>query len=260
MQVPLDEHEVAPGLWQLTLNRPAVRNALDAELIAALSAAVARHAGSATTRVLLIAAAGSAFCAGADLNQMLLLGQQPRVDNLADAERLAGLLLALRQCPKPSIALVQGPAVGGGVGLVCACDLAVAAEEARFRLPEVQLGLVPAVISPYLLEAIGPRQARRYCLSGEQLSAAGARELGLVHEVVPATELAARGLALGTAIAAGGPQALAACKQLLTGAAAAGATPAAARDTARLLADLRAGPEAQAGIAAALADRAPDWR
>ena len=254
------QSEPARGVVRLSLNRPAQRNALDAALIAALSAALAEHATLARTRVVLLAAEGSAFCAGADLNAMLALGRGPRSASVADAEQLAQLLLAVRNLPKPVVACVQGPAFGGGVGLVAACDIALATDEARFRLPEVQLGLVPAVISPYVVEALGMRQARRYFLSGEVLTAARAAELGLVHEVVPAVELAARALALAAELANGGAEALAVAKALV---AEVGHTPPGVligTRTANLLATLRAGAEAQEGLTAALARRAPSWR
>jgi methylglutaconyl-CoA hydratase len=260
MDPMLIESEPAPGLVLLTLNRPAQRNALDAALIDGLRAAVARHAAADATRVLLLAAAGSAFCAGVDLNVMLAIGRGPAAENAADAARLAALLLELRACPKPSIALVQGAAYGGGVGLACACDLALASVDARFRLPEVQLGLAPAVISPYVLEAIGARQARRYFLSAELISAARALELGLVHEVVAGDALAAAGIALAQTIAAGGPAALAACKRLIAEGAHAAPSQERAGRTAQQLAEMRAGAEAQEGIAAALARRPPSWR
>jgi methylglutaconyl-CoA hydratase len=256
----LIESEPAPGVVRLALNRPEQRNALDAALIEALYGAVLRHGARAATRVLLIGAEGTAFCAGADLNAMLALGRGPRTASVADAERLASLLLALRDCPKPSIAVVQGPAFGGGMGLAAACDIAVGSTEARFRLPEVQLGLVPAVISPYLLEAIGPRQVRRYCLSGEPIGAERARELGLLHAVVAAAELEAEALRLAREVALGGPHALAECKRLIADIAHRGPGPGLAGVTAEWLATLREGREAQEGVGAALARRAPAWR
>ena len=250
----------APGVAKLTLNRPDRRNALDEPLIAALRAAIARHADAPATRVVVIAAAGTAFCAGADLRGMIERGQGSLEQNVHDAEQLAALLLAIRDCPKPAIALVQGPAFGGGVGLAAACDVTVAGTEARFRLPEVQLGIVPAVISPYVVEAIGARHARRLFLTGETIDATWARELGLVHDVVATESLEPHALELAASIAQGGPQALATCKRLV--ATVAGVRPDAelARRTARLLADLRAGAEAQEGLAAALGKRAPAWR
>ncbi|MDE2306541.1 MAG: enoyl-CoA hydratase/isomerase family protein [Gammaproteobacteria bacterium] len=253
------ESEPLPGLVRLTLNRPQARNALDAGLIDALREALARHAGRAATRVLLLGAAGSAFCAGADLAAMRREGRAPRVENLADTAALAALLAALRASPKPCIACVQGPAFGGGLGLVAACDLAIAADTAQFRLPEVRLGLVPALISPYVIEAIGVRQMRRYALSGETIDPARARELGLVHEVVAPASLESAALDLARAIAAGGPTALATAKTLIAAVAHRPTDRALIEHTMAVLADIRAGEEAQAGLAAALERRPPPW-
>jgi methylglutaconyl-CoA hydratase len=260
MEPVLLESEPAPGVVRLALNRPAQRNALDGALIEALHAAVLRHGARDATRVLLVGAEGSAFCAGADLNAMLALGRGPREASVADAERLARLLLAVRDCPKPSIAVVQGPAFGGGMGVAAACDIAVGSSEARFRLPEVRLGLVPAVISPYVLEAIGLRNARRYFLSAEEIGAARARELGLLHAVVAPTELGTEALRLGREVAQGGPHALAECKRLIADVAHRGPGPGLAGVTAEWLATLREGREAQEGVEAALERRTPGWR
>jgi methylglutaconyl-CoA hydratase len=260
MDPNLLETEPAPGVVRLALNRPEQRNALDAALIEALHGAVLRHGARAATRVLLVGAEGSAFCAGADLNAMRSLGGGERAANAADAGRLASLLLAIRDCPKPSIAVVQGPAFGGGMGLAAACDLAIGSVAARFRLPEVQLGLVPAVISPYVLEAIGVRQARRYFLSAEPIDAERARELGLLHLVVPSAELDGEALRLAGEIAMGGPHALAECKRLIGDVAHRGPGAGLAGVTAEWLATLREGREAQEGIGAALEKRKPAWR
>lgn len=255
----LEERREGGVAW-LTLNRPERRNALDGELIRALHAAVLRLGTDPTCRVLVLAAAGTAFCAGADLNAMRELGRGDPAANRDDAAALAQLLLALHDCPKPSIALVQGAAFGGGVGVTAACDVAIAGEAAKFRLPEVQLGIVPAVISPYVVAALGSRQWSRYALTGETLDAARAASLGLVHEVVPTAELERRGLELAAQIALGGPAALAACKTLLRDVA--GRRPGAqlVAETADLLARLRAGTEAQEGLSAALEKRAATWR
>lgn len=205
----------APGVWQLHLDRPAQRNALHSELVAALQAELRSAAAAAECRVVLLSAAGRVFCAGADLGEMRAAAEGDEARSQAQAEALAALFLALHDSPKPVIALVQGAALGGGAGLVAACDVALATPEARFGFPEVRLGLIPAVISPYVVAAIGARQARRWFLSGETMSAAQAREVGLVQEIVPAAELLPRALALAAAIALGGPQALAHCKDLL---------------------------------------------
>lgn len=259
MTILLEERRAAGVAW-LTLNRPERRNALDPELIRALHEAVLRLGAEPSCRVLALAAAGTAFCAGADLHAMRALGRVDAAANREDAAALAKLLLALHECPKPTLALVQGAAFGGGVGVTAVCDVALAGAEAKFRLPEVQLGIVPAVISPYVVAAIGPRQASRYFLSGESLDAIRAAELGLVHEVVPTAELERRGLELAAQIALGGPEALAAAKTLLRDVA--GRRPGAqlVAETADLLARLRAGSEAQEGLSAALEKRAPAWR
>ncbi len=259
MEQNLLESEPLPGIVQLTLNRPAARNALDSGLMGALAEAIARHGERPATRVIVVRASGTAFCAGADLNAMLALGRGALDANVADAETLAALLLAVRRCPKPTVAAVQGPAFGGGVGLATACDIAVGAEEALFRLPEVRLGIVPAIISPYVVEAIGLRQARRYCLSGETIPAARAREIGLLHEVVPGPNLGGEALRIATELAAGGPGALAHCKQLLADVGGHGPDEARGGALANRLARLRAGDEAQDGLAAALARRSPGW-
>ena len=259
MDANLLEAEPLPGLVQLTLNRPASRNALDAALIAALYAAIERHGARPATRVVVIRANGSSFCAGADLAAMAALGRAPHAENVADAQALAAMLLALYQCPKPTVAAVQGPAFGGGVGLAAACDVAVGSEEARFKLPEVRLGIVPAIISPYVIEAIGVRQARRYFLSGEQMPAARARELGLLHEVVQGPALGGEVLRIASELAAGGPLALANCKQLIMEVAWCAPDQALARSLAERLATLRSGAEAQDGIEATLRRRPPVW-
>ena len=254
------ETEPASGVAQLTLNRPEQRNALDAALIEELVAALARQLARGATRVVLLAGAGSSFCAGADMNSMLALGRGTQAENVADAARLADLLRAVRESPKPVIACVNGPAFGGGVGLAAASDIAIASTAARFRLPEVQLGLTPAVISPYVIEAIGVRHARRYFLSAEAISAERARDIGLVHEVVAPEALLPTALAIAAEVKQAGPEALAAAKALIAEVAATTPDARLALRTAEILATLRAGAAAQEGLAAALARRAPAWR
>jgi methylglutaconyl-CoA hydratase len=255
----LIESEPLPGLVQLVLNRPQARNALDADLIARLRDRLAYHGARDATRVVILRAAGAAFCSGIDLRSMAEKGREVLATNEADARTIADLLAELRQLPKPTVAAVQGPAFGAGVGLVAACDVAVGTEEAKFCLPEVRLGLVPAVVSPYLVEAIGWRHARRYMLSGEMISSERARDIGLLHDVVPTPALGGEALRFATDLAQGGPIALASCKTLLTELAwlPAGAD----RDAslARRLADLRASEEGQAGLAAMSARQAPPW-
>ena len=247
------------GIVTLTLDRPAARNALDAALMTALRNAIREHSTQPATRVIVLRGTGTVFCAGADLRDMARLGQGDVAANEANAWQLAELLLAVRHCPKPTLAVVQGPALGGGVGLVAACDVALGGESAHFTLPEVRLGIVPAIISPYLAEAIGPRQARRYALTAERMDAATACQLGLLHHVVEDTALESEATRVGEALVAGGPQAMTTAKRLFDEVDGEALTEAQGRRLARRLAELRASEEAQEGLAAAAAKRKPEW-
>ncbi|MBX6322151.1 MAG: enoyl-CoA hydratase/isomerase family protein [Rhodospirillaceae bacterium] len=248
----------AGAAW-LRLNRPAKHNAFDEAMIVALADALDGTAQDAAVRAVVLAAAGRSFSAGADLGWMRRTAAASREENLADARRFAAMLAAFDRLPKPTVALVQGAAYGGALGLIAACDVAFAADTASFALSEVKLGLVPAVISPYVLRAIGPRAARRYFLTGERFDAATALRLGLVHAVVPAAELEARGRALIEAIAANAPQAMARAKALVRQVAGRAIDDALVEETARLIAEVRGGAEACEGIAAFLDRRAPRW-
>src|SRR5208337_2386648 len=179
------------GVATLTLNRQDRHNAFDDALIAELTAALRRLGDDACVRAVILASTGRSFSAGANLEWMRRMADQSFETNLADAAGLAGLMHTLDRLPKPTLALVQGAAYGGGVGLVACCDIAIASERASFCLSEVKLGLTPATISPYVINAIGARWARRYFQTAEVFTAARAREIGLVHEVVPETQLAA---------------------------------------------------------------------
>ena len=174
---------------RLVLNRPDVRNAFDEEVIDALSACAASAAEDPAVRVVVLSGAGKAFCAGADLAWMSKAIAYSQVENLADAEDFARMLERLDTMPRPVIGRVHGAALGGGVGLAAVCDIVIAAENATFGLTEVKLGILPAVISPYVVRKIGVSAARELFLTGERFGAARARELGLVHEVVPDAEL-----------------------------------------------------------------------
>lgn len=245
----------------LTMDRAEVHNAFNADLIARLTTALLDAEADPAVRVVVLAATGPSFSAGADLHWMREMATYSEADNLADAGRLATLMRTLAFLRKPTIARVQGSAFGGGVGLVACCDIAIAVPAAKFALTEARLGLVPAVISPYVIAAIGARQARRYFQTAEAFDAARARELGLLHEVVEPEQLdaaVARELKL---LRAGGPAALAEAKalvarvegrdlhaqQVLDG------------DTAALIARLRVSPEGQEGLGAFLAKRKPAW-
>ncbi|CAK0757144.1 methylglutaconyl-CoA hydratase [Azospirillaceae bacterium] len=244
----------------VTLNRPAVHNAFNEQVIAALTQTLARLGADPTVRAVVLRANGKSFSAGADLDWMQRMAGCGHAENVADAEALAGLLHTLDTLPQPTLALVQGPAYGGGVGLVAACDIALAVDSAVFSLSEVRLGLIPAVISPYVIAAIGPRAARRWFLTAERFSALEAHRLGLVHEVVPAAMLEAAGRKILERLAEGGPQAQAAAKALIRAVAFQPPSPALRRDTAERIAACRATPEGREGVAAFLDKRAPAWR
>jgi methylglutaconyl-CoA hydratase len=231
----------AEGAWLLRLHRPDRRNALNAALVGELRAALAAADADPDCRTLLVAASGMVFCAGADLEEMA--GGGPA------AGELASFLLELHQHPCPSIALVHAAALGGGVGLVAACDLAIGTANARFRLPEVRIGLLPAVICPYLVRAMGARNAMRHALDGEWFGPEAALTEGLLQELVGGDELLPRGLALAASLAQGAPGALAACKRTFNEVA---GSPIDAGQSARLaqrFSAAAAGPEARARLA-----------
>ena len=247
------------GVVRLVLDRPEVHNAFNDALIAALTETLRRLGEDPAVRVVILAANGKSFSAGADLGWMQRMAGYGYGENLADARALAGLMSALNELPKPTLALVQGAAFGGGVGLVACCDIVIAAEPASFCLSEVKLGLIPAVISPYVVAKIGEAAARRYFLSAERFSAERAHVLGLVHEVVPAEELEAAGLRVIEALRAGGPQSQASAKALIRAVAGRPLDSALIDETAARIAEVRAGEEAREGIGAFLEKRKPRW-
>lgn len=250
----------ARGIATLTMNRPALHNAFDETLIAALTGAVEGLGRDPAVRAIVLTGAGRSFSAGADLDWMRRMAGYSPADNLADARRLGALLHALDRCPKPTLALVQGPAYGGGVGLVAACDVAIAAERARFCLSEVRLGLIPAVVGPYVINAIGARQARRYFTTAEVINAGRAREIGLVHEVVPDDRLAAARDAVLEALLMGAPEAQAAAKDLVFLCEGRAVDSALMEETAQRIARRRASAEGVEGVGAFLAKRRPSWQ
>jgi methylglutaconyl-CoA hydratase len=251
----------ARGIATLTLDRPAQRNALSAELVAKLTDALAAIADDAAVRIVMLMGAGKAFCAGADIGEMRAAGAATREINEADARQFATLLARLEEQPQPTVAVVHGAAYGGAIGLVAACDIAIAGKSARFTFSEVRLGLIPAMISPYVIRAIGARQARRWFLTGEAIDAATAERIGLVHETSADAALPAAIAGIADALLAGGPAAQAEIKRLLRhvtgrGEAADAATLA---DMARWIARVRAGNEAREGLSAFLERRTPRW-
>lgn len=257
---PLVTELASDGAATITLNRPQAHNALDSELVRRLTREIAGLDRDPTVRVLVLAAEGDSFSAGQDPAWLERIAEFDRVENLEDAEALTLLLKTLHRVTKPTLAVVQGAAESTGVGLIAACDIAVAAETATFRLPDARLGLIPAPSGPYIVAAIGERRARRYMLTGEPFSAAVAQDLGLVHEVVPADRLKNTVDAITGELLKGGPRALTEIKNLVSYVASATTSDEKTlSDTAGHLARVRASQEGRDGIAATLASRNPPW-
>ena len=247
------------GVATVTLNRPDVRNAFNDEVIAELAAVFLELGHRAEVRAVVLAANGPAFCAGADLHWMKRMAGYSREENLADASALARMLEVIFGCPKPTIAKVQGDVYAGGMGLVAACNMAVAVDAAHFCLSEVRIGLVPATISPYVIRAMGARAAHRYFLTAERFDAREAHRIGFVHEVVPAAQLDATVAAMAQALVAAGPAAVTTCKQLVRDVAGHVISPALVQRTVEGIADIRASGEGQEGVRAFLEKRKPNW-
>jgi len=247
------------GVATVAMNRPEVHNAFNDKVIADLTAAFDRLGRAPEVRCIVLRGNGKSFSAGADLTWMKRMAGYSHAENVADAMGLAGLMRAIDRCPKPVVAAVQGPAYGGGVGLVACCDIAIASDQASFALTEVKLGLIPAVISPYVIAAIGERAARRYFLTAERLSAMEAHRLGLVHEVVPGHMLDAAVDRVVARLMEGSPDAQAASKDLIFAVARRPTDEAVVRDTAERIAAQRAGPAGREGVGAFLEKRKPGW-
>lgn len=251
---------VEGGAGWITMNRPDVHNAFNDALIADLDAAFERLAEDADARAVVVRANGRSFSAGADLNWMRAMADYTEAENRADAMAMASMFRRLYDLPKPTVAMVQGSAFGGGVGLVAACDIAIAAEEVQFSFSEARLGLIPAVISPYVIAAIGARQAVRYFQTAERFSAAEAAAMGLLHQVVAPGDLAGAVDAVLKAVAGNGPAAMAQSKALVRDIAGRLVDDATVAETARRIARLRASDEGREGVAAFLERRAPAWK
>ncbi len=249
----------AAGVATLTLNRPELHNAFDDALIAELTLALRRVEADGHVRVVVLAAAGKSFCAGADLNWMKRVAAYSEAENRRDAEALAALMRTLDELAKPTVAAVQGSAYAGGCGLIACCDVALASDRAKFAITETRIGLIPAVISPYVVAAIGERWARRYFLTAEAFDAREAERLGLVHGVFGADQLAIGVRQLCDLLVANGPSALAECKALIRRVARAPLDDALVADTAARIARIRVGAEGREGIASFLEKRKPRW-
>ncbi len=250
---------VAGAVASVTLNRPDVRNAFNDEVILEVTAAFNDLGARADVRCIVLAANGTAFCAGADLNWMRSMADYTREQNLEDAGRLAEMIRTVYECPKPTIARIQGDVYAGGTGLVAACDIAVSVDTAHYCLSEVKLGLLPSTISPYVIRAMGARAAQRYFLTAERFSAAEALRIGFVHEVVTADALDAKVAELAQALSNAGPAAVKACKKLVQDVAGHDITPELVAMTVGSIADVRVSPEGREGLQSFLQKRKPNW-
>lgn len=244
------------------LNRPEVRNAFNAEMIAALHACFTALNADSGCRAVILQGEGKAFCAGADLHWMKQMIHYTFDENVADAQALSRMLYALRTLSKPVIAKVHGGAYGGGVGLIAACDMAFASEETVFCLSETRLGLLPAVISPFVLEKIHLTHARRYAIAAETFSAAEAKRIGLLSDISSEGELDECIQRSVSAILQTGPEAVSACKTLLfdiAGKSIGSDWPEISQETAQRIAERRISPEGREGMQAFLEKRSPNW-
>jgi methylglutaconyl-CoA hydratase len=249
----------AAGVTQVSMSRPAVFNAFDEAMIGELDRVFSELAEDPATRVIVLAGDGKHFSAGADLQWMQRASQASPEWNLEDARRFAAMLWRLDSCPKPTVARVQGAALGGGVGLICACDIAIAADNATFAVSEAKFGILPAVIGPYVTNAVGRRQARRLALTTMRIDAAEALRIGLVHDVVSPARLDEAIDAVAAELLAGAPNAQREIKQLFSGLEVGPITAEVRELTAQTITRVRGGDEAREGFAAFLAKRPAAW-
>ena len=250
---------IADKVATVTLNRPDLRNAFNEHAIAELALAFDELGRSDTVRAIILGANGPAFCAGADLNWMKKMAGYSHEENQEDALRLADMLRTIYLCPKPTVAKVQGDCYAGGMGLVAACDIVVASENAGFCLSEVKLGLIPATISPYVIKAMGEQAARRYFLTAERFDAAEARRIGFAHEVVAADALDSTVAGVARALVNNSPNAVKEAKTLVRDIVGKTVDDALLLDTAGRIAAIRASLEGREGVASFLEKRKPTW-
>lgn len=251
--------EPSRHIAQITLSRPEVRNAFNDQVIAELAQAFTQLGARDDVRCIVLAAQGTAFCAGADLHWMRKMADYSRDENLADAAKLADMLRVIYTCPKPTVARVQGDAVAGGMGLVAACDIAVSVDTAHYCLSEVKLGLIPATISPYVIRAMGARAAHRYFLTAERFDAAQALRLGFVHDVASADQLDDKVSEITAALCSASPQAVKVCKKLVQDVAQREISQPLVAQTVAGIADIRSSPEGKEGVSSFLQKRKPSW-
>ena len=251
--------EAAGPVATITLTQPEVRNAFSDEVIADITKAFQFVGQQEQVRAVVLAAEGPAFCAGANLNWMRAMADYTREENLVDAGKLAEMLRVIYECPKPTIARVQGDVYAGGMGLVACCDMAVASSNAGFCLSEVKIGLIPATISPYVIRAMGPRASHRYFLTGERFDAGEALRIGFVHQVVEPDGLDTAVDGLLKHLLSAGPAAVRACKKLVLDVAEQEINAGLIRATVEGIADIRASAEGKEGVQAFLNKRKPNW-
>ena len=252
--------EVDDSVGILTLNKPERHNALDEQLVTEMTTGLLALEADSRVRSIVLSSTGKSFCAGADLNWMKRAASYTSQENLRDARNFARLMTTLHELPKPTVARVQGPAYGGGVGLIAACDIAVASYDALFALTEVKLGILPAVVTPYVLAAIGERYCRRYMLSAERFSAAEAYRIGLVHEIVPGEEQLDEAIGeIVDSLLKNGPYAQAECKALIRDITGQPIDDSTVEETAQRITRVRSSPEGKEGLDAFLENRNPNW-
>ncbi|NQV42757.1 MAG: enoyl-CoA hydratase/isomerase family protein [Candidatus Marinimicrobia bacterium] len=247
------------GIVRVTLNQPEIHNAFDEECIGQLTATFKDLDNDKSVRVLILDAAGKSFSAGADLNWMKKMAEYSYDENDKDSQALADLMSTLYQMKCPTIAAVQGSAYGGGVGLVACCDIAIASRNASFCFSEVKLGLIPAVISPFVVKAIGERAAKRYFITAERFDANRALELGLISESVDEGDLAARVMSIAELIIDNGPEAVIAAKELINDVSNKSLDDQLKMMTANRIAEMRASNQGKEGVNAFLEKRKANW-
>ena len=254
------EVEIQSSIGIIWLNRPEVRNAFNGQMINDLILALDSLENETSVRVVVIGARGNVFCSGADLNHMKRMANYGHQENLVDSIQLAELLFRLHRLSKPTIARFHGHAFAGGMGIISACDIAVASFDAQFCLSEVKLGLVPATIGPYVVNAIGYRAARRYMLSAEKFTAAEAYRVGLLHEIAPMEKLDVKLDSILSSLVQNGPKSMDECKKLIESVHARPISKSMANETAETIARIRSSPEGKEGINSFLEKRPPSWQ
>jgi methylglutaconyl-CoA hydratase len=249
---------ISTNIATVTLNRPEKHNAFDEEMLSNITQIFEDLGSRDEIRIIVLTGTGPSFCAGADLEWMRRVATFDRDQNLVDAERLATMFYTIYHCPKPVVAKVNGNVMGGGAGMVASCDIAIAARDSMFAFPEVKLGIIPAVISPYVIEKIGIAKTKELFITGEKFDAQKAYEIGLVSQLVVKEELDAAVEKKVKFIMSSGPNATSRCKELVRGVSKLGKKEA-IRYTAVLIADLRATPEGKEGMEAFLQKRKASW-